>query len=452
LVRALKICRGQHAIEAVHLDTGFVFILFLFTMLTFIRCLRLKLALLLSSALLAACGGGGSPAAPPAGGLTLDPGDGQITVSWAADPAVTYWLAYLVGPSVSLESGMPHTWVNQTGVSSPFVLTGLSNGTTYAFSANGRTEGGPGGAATPSVASAPRPGGGSWVAGTTATLGTTSMRGVAYGAASDGNSNYVAVGDGGAIFRSTDGKIWTAVSTGPGATVNFQAAVSTLGKFIAVGNSGQIFYSTDIATWTAATPTTPATVAQLNALASNGTRVVVVGNGGTILYSADGVSWTVATSGTTNNLSGVTYAASGLWIAVGASGTLLTSADGSTWTIPTGYTADATTTLNGVGAQWTGFSYTYVAVGTAGVVLRSTDGSTWTAATIATLPNLTALVVPSTQSQFLAVGNAGAVFTSADGLTWMAQTSGSAADLLGLSFAQGQYVAVGTAGVNLNSH
>ena len=413
-------------------------------MLTSISFFRPKVAAVISSVLMAACGGGDS-ATPPVGGLTLDPGDGQVTVSWAATAGVEYWLGYLAASSVSLASGSPHTWV--TNVSSPYTVTGLTNGTTYSFAMNGRTNGGPGGASTASVSTVPRTGGVTWTAGSA--TGTANLRSVAYGTASDATVNYVAVGDGGAMYRGTTGAAWTTVTTGP--TINFRAALYTLSKFIAAGAGGNIYYSTDIATWTAATSNT---TSNINALASNGTTAVAVGDGGTIRYSTDGITWTAAASvPTTNNLNGVTYAASGLWIAVGASGTLLTSTDGSTWTAQTSNTTanlNSVTKLVSTTLSTTG--YTYVAVGANGTVLKSFDGATWTSATSGTTNELTAVVVPSTNSQFLAVGAMGTVMTSPDGITWTTQSSGTSANLLGMITAQVQYVAVGAGGVNINSH
>lgn len=405
-------------------------------MLTPTRSVRLKLVTVVASLVMAGCGGGGSSAAPPAAGLSLDPGDGQVTVRWAADAGVEYWLGYLAATTVSLVFGSPHTWV--LNVSSPYVVSGLTNGTTYAFSVNGRTDGGPGGVGTPSVATVPRPGGVNW--NTKGAIGTTALRAVAY----DSSANYVAVGSAGAIYRGTDGANWTKVTTGP--NVDFRAEVHTLSKFIAVGTGGQVYYSTDIATWTAGTS---GTSNALNAVAGNGSLAVAVGDNGTIRYSADGATWTAAASvPTSNHLNGVSYAASGVWFAMGDNGTLLTSSDGSTWTAQTSGTSAnlraAATLLNTV--------YTYVVVGDAGTVLKSADGVTWTRTTLNPAVNLSRVVVPTTNSQFLAVGAAGSAFTSPDGITWTARSTGTSANLSGLVTAQVQYVAVGDAGVNLNSH
>jgi hypothetical protein len=413
--------------------------LYRFTMPTILQSSRLKLATVCASFLLASCGGGNS-ASPPASGLSLDPGDGQVTLRWTAIAGIEYWLGYLAAQTVSLTIGSPHTWA--LNVSSPFVVAGLTNGTTYAFSMNGRTDGGPGGLGTPSVATVPRPGGVTW--NTNGTLGTAALRGIAYGTASDATIDYVAVGSAGAIYKGTDGANWTQVSTGP--KLDFRADIYTLSKFIAVGAGGQIYYSTDIATWTAGTS---GTTSNLNALASNGTVVVAVGDGGTIRYSADGATWTAAaTVPTSNNLNGITYAGSGIWIAVGANGTLLTSTDVTTWTARTSGTS---VDLNAVATR-TSTGYTYAAVGAGGTVLTSTDAVTWTSATASPTVNLTGIVVPPTNSQFLAIGTGAAVFTSPDGITWTASSTGTSGNLWGLITAQLQYVAVGDAGLVINSH
>lgn len=377
------------------------------------------------------------------------PATNKLTVTWTPESGVEYWLAYVAGTSISLASGAAHTWV--TNATSPYVLAGLANDTDYAFSMNGRTDGGPGGAPTPTVTTKPRPGGVDWKTGSA--MGTSTLRAVAYGTATDTSVDYVAVGDAGAIYKGTDGTNWTAVTTGlTGSTIDFRAATYAFTRFIAAGTGGQIYYSSDLTTWTAVTSATNQTI---NALASNGTVAVAVGANGSIQYSADGITWVAATTvPTTNNLNGVTYAASGLWLAAGDNGTLLTSADAITWTAQTNITPTITANLSAVAVQYTALTatYTYVAVGAGGVVVKSNDAVTWTSANVGAASDVTALVVPSTNSQFLAVGLGGAAFTSPDGVTWTARTTGTTTGLLGLIYAKAQYVAVAANGLNINSH
>jgi hypothetical protein len=405
-----------------------------------------RIAALCLTLLLAACGGGdnGSSAAPPAG-FTVTPGNGSATISWTSSPGVQYWLMYAAG-SGPLDIKNPpggHLWA--TDISSPYVISGLTNGASYSFAMNSRIGGGPGGAQTASLSVIPRTAGSTWVAGTSA-LGT--MRGVAFGTASDSTVNYVAVGAAGAIYKGLEGvsqgltgMVWNTVT--PVAGINFNAATYAFSKFIAVGANGSnnIYTSADMSTWTAAATsiTTP-----LNAIASNGTTVLAVGDSGTIFSSTDGSNWTARTPITgTPNLYGVTYSAAGYWIVVGANGVIATSTDLATWT--TRYNTGPT--LRGVTAS---SANVFVAVGDGGSFVKSADALTWTAQTAFTAANLNAVSTDSVQ--FITVGQGGAIFTSADGITWVAATSSSnTSDLMAVVGSASKYVAVGSAGANISS-
>ena len=408
-----------------------------------LRTLRLGFAVVLFSCLVSACGGRGSSAPPPAGGITVVPGDGQVTVTWTPDPGVDYWLFYAPTSSIStttLSSTPGHRGV--INVTSPYVLTGLTNGVTYSFTMDGRISGGPGGPGTPSVSAIPRPAGTTWLAG--GTMGATDMHGIAYGTASNAIAYYLSVGNGGAMYQSTDGVSWTVIPGGIAANLN--AALYALGKFMTVGAAGNIFYSSDTLTWTASTS---GTTQNLNAVATNGAFAVAVGDSGTIQYSTDGVTWYPAVSVPTgNNLYGISYSSSGLWVAVGAGGTLVTSSDGTNWSLGTSGTA---VDLKSVAfrAATTTYPASYAAVGLGGLVLTSSDGISWTSQTLSPASNLLAIV--PTASQFLAVGTGGAAFTSPDGIAWTSQTTGSSSTFFGLVNAQAQYVAVGLGGTSIYS-
>jgi len=429
---------------------------------------RRALIVALLAFLVSACGGRGSSAPPPVGGITVTPGDGQVVVTWTPDPGVEYWMFYAPTTSISTTSLSSTPGVQGVlNITSPYVLSGLTNGQLYSFTVDGRYDGGPGGPGTPSVSATPRLAGSTWTTG--GAMGAADMHGVAWGAitppgAASSSNYYLAAGAGGALYQSTDGVTtaglnWTQ-NTSSGITANLNAALYTLGKFIVVGDAGTISSSADLATWSAGTSIN---TQNLNAVASNGSSVVAVGNGGTIEYSADGVTWyAAATVPTTNHLYGVSYLASGIWMAVGQNCTLLSSADGSTWSTVSVAACPALTDLRGVAYRpqttttttiptttSTTLAASYVVAGTGGLVLSSPDAVTWTAQTSNTTADL--LTVSSTPNQFLAAGSGGAVITSPDGLTWTAQTSGTTSALYGLANAQAQYVTVGQAGTNLYS-
>jgi hypothetical protein len=380
---------------------------------------------------LAACGGSNGDPAPAPTGVVVTPGDGNVKVSWNAEPGVEYWIFFAPGTNITTEN-----WTTLPGArvireaTSPQTIGGLLNGTTYAFTINGRTGGGPGGPGTPAATATPRPAGASWSVG--ASLGAGDLRGVVYGL------KFVAVGTQGAAFSSADGLTWTPSTTGTTNALN-RVIFSTAG-YVAVGNGGTILTSTDLATWTARTS---GTGNALNGVAFNGVNThVAVGAGGTILTSTDAaVTWTAAASGTTDELYGVAFAA-GRFIAVGAAGTLLTSADGTTWT------AVASQTTQDLRALAFGAS-TIVAVGAAGTVITSSDAATWTARPAIGAADLASVAFGS---QFVAVGSGGAIFTSADGVAWTAQSSGTTNELNAVAAGNFGYVAVGAAGANLTAY
>ena len=412
-----------------------------------LHSIRAYLLVLASALLLAACGGSSTPStpAPPVGGLSVVAGDSQVTVSWKETPGVEYWIfAAPNSPNLSLNN-----WLATAGstyrlkVTSPYVVTGLTNGTPYSFFMTGRTNTGPGGDATPTVAATPRLAGSDWASSSTLNTGTPT--GLTYGSYLDIASNtvlytYLAVGNGGKMFRAADFNTWTAIT--PVVNVNLHAAEYSFAKFIAVGAGGTTLYSTDSKIWTQSTKITPQ---NLNAIAANGSLAIAVGDSGAIVTSKDAITWTVATSvPSTSNLYGISYTSAGNWVAVGAGGTILTSGDGLTWTAQkSGSSAD----LKGVGSM-TNFtnnvtSYQFVVVGANGTILSSPDAVSWTAQSANTKANLNAL---STTNQFLAVGSEGTVLISMDGITWKSQASQTTANLTNLLRAQNMYIAVSNTG------
>ena len=413
----------------------------------FLHSIRAYLLVLASALLLAACGGSSTPStpAPPVGGLSVVAGDSQVTVSWKETPGVEYWIFAAPNiPNLSLNN-----WLATSGstyrlkVTSPYVVTGLTNGTPYSFFMTGRTNSGPGGDATPTVAATPRLAGSDWASSSTLNTGTPT--GLTYGSYLDIASNtvlytYLAVGNGGKMFRAADFNTWTAIT--PVVNVNLHAAEYSFAKFIAVGAGGTTLYSTDSKIWTQSTKITPQ---NLNAIAANGSLAIAVGDNGAIVTSKDAITWTVATSvPSTSNLYGISYTSAGNWVAVGAGGTILTSGDGLTWTAQkSGSSAD----LKGVGSM-TNFtnnvtSYQFVVVGANGTILSSPDAVSWTAQSANTKANLNAL---STTNQFLAVGSEGTVLISMDGITWKSQASQTTANLTHLLRAQNMYIAVSNTG------
>ena len=412
-----------------------------------LHSLRALFMPLIATLLVSACGGSSSSntPAPPVDGISLTAGDSQVTVSWKETPGVEYWIfAAPNTPNLTLSN-----WLATTGstyrlkVTSPFVVTGLANGTPYSFFLTGRVNSGPGGAATPTVTSTPRLAGNTWTKGST--IGTGSPMSLTYGSYVDTATNtlaysYVAVGKGGSLFKATSIDAWTSVPAI--VSSDLKTTAFSFSKFMAAGTAGTIIYSTDAQTWTQAASVTGQNI---NALAASASMAVAVGDNGTILKSTDAITWTVAaTVPSTANLNGVAYSASGTWVAVGDAGTVLTSTDGNTWvaqTAVTNYSLRAAGVLSTL--VNTSTSYQFVAVGDGGTVLSSADGITWVVQKSNTTVALNAM---SAINQFVVVGNNGTILTSLDGVSWTTQSSPANSDLKTLLRAANQYIAVDTAG------
>ncbi len=404
------------------------------------------IAVLLAASAVVGCGGGSSPSAPTS--VVAVPHDSSATISWNMESDVEYWVWVAAAPTVSSDNcANTAGCVIKRGVTSPYLLTGLINGTEYSAVINGRINGGPGGPDSAPVTFTPRAAGAQWSVGTP--LGTGNLLGIAYTpATTTTGSTYVTVGQGGAIFSGADAISWTPRTSN--VVANLNAVVFAGSQFVAVGDGGTVVTSADGITWTTRTS---GTAGNLYGVTVAGVFVAAVGAGGTILTSTDsGSTWTAQTSGTTGDLYAVTVNSTSTFVAVGAKGTLVSSANGTTWTV-----GNSQTTLDLRSIAWaaTGAAGTFVAVGAAGALVTSGDGTTWTAQTPIATVSLAGIVAGS---QYVAVGAGGAIFTSTDGINWQPAVSGTTNDLYAVTFTgtsvlapQIGFVAVGAAGANLTS-
>jgi hypothetical protein len=450
--------------------------------------------------LLSGCPGNKGSTAEPPSAFAAHAGDGRVKLDWTANPGVDYWLFTATDPSLSAFNwtGLPNAHA-YASVATPFYMCGLfigtlSNGTLspmpYYFAANGRTNGGPGGSSSPTKPATPyNAASGVWATSSTPSpspdlygVGYTSLTTCSNSTTSAAGS-FAAVGKGGAIFTSADGKSWINQLAPSGFTTDLNAVTgyaanlnnpTTPGlSWLAVGAGLGSVFSTDGITWYDGHTYTPGPgIATLHSLTHVAGTFFAVGDNGTIVSGtvpaipASGVSWTTyLNSGTTNNLQGVTHGS--IYVAVGDSGTIVTSTNGSDWTAQTSGTAF---TLR----QVTSNGNIIVAVGVSGTIVTSINGgSTWTAQQIQSgTPNLVG-VAAETQlvanavadplllgaiptSQFVAVDSSGNVYTSVDGITWsttpiktgLSNLSNLGQPMVSSGFG---YVAVGNAGATASA-
>ncbi|MSU48169.1 MAG: PKD domain-containing protein [Opitutus sp.] len=126
---------------------------------------------------------------------------------------------------------------------------------------------------------------------------------------------------------STDGLGWTA-ATVPAGAGNMLAAAHGAGRFVAVGETGRIYNSTDGAVWSEVT--SPVTTS-LGAVAYADNLFVATGASGRVLTSTDGATW-INRSVATGNTLGAVARHQNVWYASSATAECFTSPDGIVWT------------------------------------------------------------------------------------------------------------------------
>lgn len=392
-------------------------------------------------------------------GLTVAPGDGQVTVSWVQQPGLTYWIFFQAGGTVTPAApGVPLIFDAQ----SPRVVFPLANGTQYAFVMNATNNDSRAGPSTPVMTQTPRLAGASWTSGVP--RGPQNLNGVAYGPTTN---RIVAVGNsapgtpptptilaGDFNYTSTNPPgvtAWTPATSVPsGFASDISAVVAAGTQFIALGTDGSILTSADGNTWILSANPVPS--GGMNSIAfgsvSGAPIYVAVGNGGNIFTSPDLVtSWTKAPT-TGNDLYNVSFP-NGIFVATGAAGTLLTSMDASNWTPQISNTPNNLRGATYGTGSAAGASAHYVVVGDSGTIVTSTDGTSWNPITPAPLTQ--GLRAVRFATRFVAVGQGGIVAYSDDAISWLTTPSGSASDLAAITFAPAMYLAVGASGANAAS-
>lgn len=224
-------------------------------------------------------------------------------------------------------------------------------------------------------------------------------------------NRYVAVGEGGSIVTSEDGKEWAVAQSGTHKRLT--SVVWTGTSFVIVGYK-TILTSPDGLTWTARDSAN-------NPLLLSATwgkdRIVAVGCLGAAITSPDGIIWQKSEENTGSELRSVVWTGD-LFVAVGqgekfrglGNGRILTSLDGTSWEDKTPAGTDL---LNSI--SWNG--QLAIAVGPGNAILISKDCHTWQTVPIDEGDPL--WFSAWTGREFVAGGLRDSVFYSKDGSDWV---------------------------------
>ncbi|HEX2492809.1 MAG TPA: IPT/TIG domain-containing protein, partial [Steroidobacter sp.] len=217
---------------------------------------------------------------------------------------------------------------------------------------------------------------------------------------------FMAVGNASRVYASTNGLTWVGYSLPSGNTRALKGIAAGAGVWVAVGDGGVIFYSADGKWWVAPPAITTKNLTDVT-WAEN--RFVAVGAGGEFLTSANGQNWTRGTSPTTDDLVAVAGSSTHSVVAsaVGTVHSLVVETN--TWNL--------VATMAGAPASITYSAGRFVvmgdrSVGSDFVTSESGDWGSWFAGTSV----LEGGPLVHANGQFLSVGRE--LLTSSDGFSW----------------------------------
>jgi hypothetical protein len=155
--------------------------------------------------------------------------------------------------------------------------------------------------------------------------------------------------------------------------INLNSIANNNSIFVAVGDYGTIYYTSDLESWIFTGDSKKQTKENLNKVIWDGTKFIAVGNNGSIITSSitssNGINWSLQPNvNITNNLTNIKYY-DGVYVVLDDNGNLYYSFDLLTWE------KRSTNQLNAIKDlifyPYFGDDGTYVAVGSAGTVMHS---------------------------------------------------------------------------------
>jgi hypothetical protein len=223
------------------------------------------------------------------------------------------------------------------------------------------------------------------------------------------NGTYILVGDGGAVYTSTDAISWNAhfvTTTKDLRGVTFHAST---GFYVVVGTAGLLATSPDLVTWTLR-PLPVDVIGDLLTVVAGAAGLVASGMlAGAYLRSTDAVTWTMRTLGDSVTIY-ASAASTDTILLSGSNGSVYTSKDSGIVFAA----AKVATSVPLLSASWAAGDWLLGAVN--GVVYHSTDLKTFTAGYVGAANDVRAVLMSA--PVYVLVGKQNSVQVSNDAATW----------------------------------
>jgi len=255
------------------------------------------------------------------------------------------------------------------------------------------------------------------------------------------NNTYVAVGEGGSIYTSTDSTNWTKQEIVTNSDLH--DVVYGDDEFVAVGSTGTLITSENGTDWTVRT--SPVT-SDLNSIIYYDEQYIAVGDNGVVITvtSTNNLwNWTQRNTNFTANLNDIVRA-KGIYMVVGDGGLISSSANLSTWTILTTNTTENLYSITTNESTTVSANDSRIIVGGGnGTLLVSNNANSWTVLTSPTTGS-TILDVTFANGLFMLSGMYSTLMTSIDGLNWESKYSKVSSNWYNIEYLNEKYFCFGS--------
>lgn len=235
------------------------------------------------------------------------------------------------------------------------------------------------------------------------------------------NNTYIAVGEGGSIYTSTDSTNWTKQEIVTNSDLH--DVVYGDDEFVAVGSNGTVITSENGTDWNVRTA--PVT-SDLNSIIYYNNQYIAVGDNGVVIVTLANNNLWNWTQQTINNINNTNIndiiRAKGVYIVVGDNGIIASSGNLSSWTILTSNTTENLYTIATDEVEEISSSDKLIVGGDNGELLTSYNGESWTVETSPTTGSAIMDIIYA-NNLFVLVGVSSVIMTSTNGTNWSSKPS-----------------------------